>query len=291
MVVSVVTSCSIAGWHEYGEHFLETFDKFWPRDVHLYFASEDQLPLPARLTSGRSLTFIDLNTDTQAVEFLKRAVTNHAANGLNGKSVPTIRDKHHGYNFRMDAFRFSKKVFAIKMAADLVPNGRLIWLDADVVTLVSVPHTFLQTLPPIGHAIAYLGRKPYHSECGFVGYNLDHATTRPFINEFYSTYITDAVFKLKEWNDCFVFDHLRRIMSVPSYSIPHKSVTHPFVHSVLGNYMDHLKGKRKQRGASPDHPKLRKHSLFESRPRTVIPRPRPKLGKTRRFGKVEQTPS
>lgn len=277
--VSVVTSCSAAGWEKYGRRFLETFSQFWPTDVHLYFASEDALHLPS---CRQPSTFIDLNTDAAAVAFLQRNISNHAANGLRSSLVPAIRDKYHGYNFRMDAFRFSKKVFAIKMAADLVPDGRLIWLDADVVTTDPIPHTFLQTLPPLGYAIAYLSRKPYHSECGFVGYDLDHAATRPFIKEFYNTYVTDAVFKLREWNDCFVFDHLRKVMAVPSYPIPHMSITHPFVHSVLGNYMDHLKGKRKERGVSPDHPKLG-HLVpkikLKPKPRPVIVRPKPKFGR------------
>lgn len=251
--VSVVTSCSAKGWEQYGRRCVETFDKFWPPDVNLYIVSEDALPVPP--VGLRLAACLNLNSNPDAAAFLKRHAANLRANGLRKGNLATIRDKQHGYNFRMDAFKFSKKVFAIRMAADLVAAGRLIWLDADVVTTGFVPYDLLLTLPPAGSAIAYLDRKSYHSECGFVGYNLDHPMAHHFISEFARTYATDLVFKLKEWNDCFVFDHLRRAMCVPTYAIPHKSVSHPFVHSVLGDYMDHLKGNRKQRGASPDHPK------------------------------------
>lgn len=255
MPIAVVTSCSAAGWLQYGRHFFDTFDRFWPLDVDLYIASEDVLPLPRG--NRHQVTFIDLNSNLEVVEFLKRCASNPRANGSSSGRVVTMQDKRYGYNFRMDAFRFSKKVFALKMAADRVLRGRLIWLDADVVTTALVPWGFLTELPPASQALAYLDRKPYHSECGFVGYNLDHPITHAFINKFAGTYLSDAVFELKEWNDCFVFDHLRKTMGVSSYAIPHKSVSHPFVHSVLGQYMDHLKGRRKDRGMSHDHPKYR----------------------------------
>jgi hypothetical protein len=252
MTVSVVTSCSAVGWKQYGQRFVETFDKFWPPSVALYVASEDSLPVS---NGGRQVTFIDLNTNSGFGVFTQRNIQSPRANGLRAGNMPVILDKRH-YNFRMDAIKFSKKVFALSMAANLVPAGRLIWLDADVVTIDFVPIEFLLTLPPSGSAIAYLSRRPYHSECGFVGYDLDHPATRPFIQRFVETYATDAVFKLKEWNDCFVFDYLRMTMCMPSYLIPHKSVAHPFVHSALGQYMDHLKGRRKQRGNSHDHPRF-----------------------------------
>ena len=262
MTVSVVTSCSAAGWEQYGQRFVESFDKFWPPEVALYVVSEDNLPVASvkRMFTfekvTRRITFIDLNSSAQFTEFSKRHASNPRAHGVRVLPViPTIKDKHHGYNFRMDAVKFSKKVFAIGMVADLV-TGRLIWLDADVVTIDSVPYDFLATLPPVNYAIAYLDRKPYHSECGFVSYDLEHPAVRYFISKFVAAYATDSVFKLKEWNDCFAFDYLRVEMNVPSYPIPHKSTTHPFVHSVLGRYMDHLKGMRKQKGVSHDHPRL-----------------------------------
>ena len=252
MSVSVVTSCSLAGWEQYGRRFVETFDKFWPQDIPLYVVSEDALQIGTH--SPRQVSFLDLKSDAAFTGFNQRNAENPRANGGRGGVTPHAMDKKSGYNFKMDAIRFSKKVFAVGVVANFVPAGRLIWLDADVVTIEPVPHEFLLTLPPADAAVAYLGRIGYHSECGFVGYNLDHFATRDFIQKYVGVYASDKVFKLKEWNDCFVFDWLRVHLHLPGYSIPHTSPSHPFVHSVLGQYMDHLKGRRKQRGASHDHP-------------------------------------
>ena len=258
MNVSVVTSCSIAGWNQYGRRFVETFDKFWPADIPLYVVSEDALPcLPDH--GGRKFVPLDLNLSTEFAAFSNRHKSNARAHGLRAGMKATVMDKRHGYNFKMDAVRFSKKVFAVGMATQLVPAGRLIWLDADVVTIDYVPHKFLSTLPPDNYAVAYLGRKNYHSECGFVSYNLDHPATRPFIDRYVGTYTTDKVFKLSAWDDCAVFDHVRAAKGVPSFSIssPTNYTHHPFVHSPLGQYMDHLKGRRKGQASSPEHPVLR----------------------------------
>ena len=41
-----------------------------------------------------------------------------------------------------------------------------------------------------------------------------------------------------------------------------KSEEHPFVKCGLGNFFDHLKGKRKILGVSPEHPKHMKKTKF-----------------------------
>jgi hypothetical protein len=163
------------------------------------------------------------------------------------------------YNFRQDAWRFSKKVFAIELVATKLTGGRLIWLDADTLTFADVPLEMLQRMPPEGCGIAHLDRPGYHSECGWIAYNLDVEGVRQFITRFAALYETKEVFQLTEWHDSWVFDWLRkRTPNVKSWAIPHKNSGHPFVYSELGKYMDHLKGARKQSGISADHPRFQR---------------------------------
>lgn len=255
--IVVVTSCSAQGWKSYGMRFLDTFHRFWPQTIELFVVSEDPILLPQSITSRRKVTFLSLwQLSPKALGFHQRHQTNHKARGLDAPDSV----KKHGYSFRHDAYKFSKKVFAIDLVANqLQGTQRLIWLDADVVTHSPVPGDMFLELPPYGLALAYLDRGKFHSECGFVGYNLEHEATRPFIAEFTRLYDSDAVFALEEWHDSWVFDMVRRRLGTPSYPIPYRgAITHPFVYSVLGQYMDHLKGARKQRGVSHDHPKYRR---------------------------------
>src|SRR6267154_2086897 len=60
-------------------------------------------------------------------------------------------------------------------------GGRLFWVDADVFTFAPVTHDLLNRVLPAERALSCLDRGQYHSECGFVGYNLDDSQARVFI--------------------------------------------------------------------------------------------------------------
>lgn len=251
--IAVVTSCSLAGFEQHGRRNITTLDQFWPADVNVYMVSEDNLQIPK--VQRRTIEFLPLGVHASATEFYEKHADNARAKGITG---PTGRN---GYAFRFDAWKFSKKVFAISLVASQTKAKRLIWLDADVFTFAPLPLFLLQALPPPRYALAYLDRGvKYHSECGFVSYDLTHPQTKPFIAEFERLYVSGEVFGLKEWHDSFVFDWLRKRTGIPCYKIPHGGQGHPFVHSLLGKYMDHLKGRRKEHGQSRDHPFLRKRS-------------------------------
>ncbi len=249
MSIAVVTSCSKQGFEQYGRKCIESFHEFWPKDINLYIVSEDDLPPPSRL-AGRDACAVSLH---QSVEWAKfREV--HKTDLRVSKT-----QRHPNKQFRYDAEKFCKKVFAVQLVERSTEATRLIWLDADTVTHAPVPVTFLNTLPPDDLAIAYLDRGQYHSECGFVGYNLSYPGTGKFITECARMYSSGDVFGLKQWHDCEVFDHVRKKTGIMCYKIPYgNNPSHPFVHSQLGQYMDHLKGLRKARGASHDHPRYRK---------------------------------
>lgn len=248
-MITVVTSCSAKGYAEYGQRFVETFDRHWPRDITLYVVSEDELVgLPKRTR------FVPLYLSDKARHFEERHRDNligHGRQQAGGQNHWTPKKLQERYNFRYDAYRFAKKVFAIDLAAALTKTGRLYWIDADTITHATVSAKTIEGFLPSNAALSCLDRGQYHSECGFVGYNLDHAATRPFIDAFADTYASDRVFKLAEWHDSWVFDHLRRKMSVPAFHIPHQSRSHPLINSKLGCMFDHCKGARKETGRTP----------------------------------------
>jgi hypothetical protein len=250
--IAVVTSFSQRGFDAYGSRFVETFRRHWPEGVALYVVSEDM----------ERDGILDLRQHQPAAEFMARHAQNLRVHGRverTGDVAWSPKKRTEGYNFRYDAFRFAKKVFAIEMVAkEHVSHGRLFWIDADVLTFADVAAEMLERMLPGDKALSCLDRAPYHSECGFVGYNLDHDFGPMFIAEFAKLYATDAFVELKEWHDSWVFDWLRQTMKVPTFSIPHYSKSHPFVNSELGRYMDHCKGSRKAIGRTP-HAEVRTH--------------------------------
>ncbi len=243
-MISVVTSFSKKGYADYGARFLQTFAVHWPRNVQLLIYHEGQPELGG----------VDLLRDVRDCEtFLKRHEHNLIVQGRQ-------RDPSHywkrecvqqGYNFRYDAYKFCRKIFAIEHAALTAKRGRLFWVDADVVTFDDIPTSFLESTLPASVCTSYLGRSGgYHSECGFVGYNLDHPRCFDFINVFASLYRNDTFMRLEEWHDSWVYDWVRRQTGVPSHNLSINGSGHVFINSELGRYMDHLKGDRKVVGRS-----------------------------------------
>lgn len=253
--VSVITSCSLSGWSAYGQKGIMSMLEHWPKEITFHLVSEDHLPIDCtkKWTNGNPnrLVYWNLYDYEPAKQFYTRHKDNLRAHG---------KARAPAYDFRLDAFRFSKKVFALRLVSRSMEGGRLLWLDADTHTLHPVPLELLQRLPPDKHHLAFLDRPGYHSECGFVGYNLNYTNTKGFLERFAKLYETDEVFSLKEWHDSWVFDWLRKQMTseVKGYAIPHSNKSHPFVYSELGKYCDHLKGNRKKLGISVEHPRFKR---------------------------------
>ena len=69
-------------------------------------------------------------------------------------------------------------------------------------------------------------------------------------------WFTDSLFDLPEWHDSFVYDLVRKTFESKNAFTSHdicqgEIFDHPFVNSILGKYMDHMKGDdRKAAGSS-----------------------------------------
>jgi len=142
-----------------------------------------------------------------------------------------------------------------------------VWMDAD--TYVHSPWTyedFAAQLPDTSW-ITYVGRgkgSQTWPECGFYGLNLNHPVCHEFLKEFERVYeeADNGIFLLEEWHDSFVFGNILNNMklqfpnahdySAEMYLKEAKSGGggHPLINGVLGKWIDHMKGGRKDAGKS-----------------------------------------
>jgi hypothetical protein len=251
MKYTVITSFHQDGLKQYGQRMIDTFEQLWPREVDLIVCAENCQPATNRPnTKVHDLLKLSYELNT----FINRHRNNPKAHGQDGP--PDVFNPKKA--FRWDAVRFAYKVYSISLCEKELSNGWLIWLDGDTHTHSSVPVDWLASVCPTDSMISYLGRgEKYHSECGWVAYNLDHPETRNFIRKFVSMYNTDDIFKEREWHDSYIWDVVRRQFQPnnkffnlnPSWE--DKGLAgHPFINSELGRYMDHVKGSRKEQGHS-----------------------------------------
>ena len=251
MKYTIVTSFNQSGLERYGQRMIDTFEANWPAEVDLIVCAENCTPKTSK-PNTRVVDMLAASSDLRT--FVERHRNNPMAHGQDGP--PDVF--HPKKQFRWDAVRFCYKVYAKALAADMIESGWMIWIDADTITHSPVSMSFLHNVCPNNAMVSYLGRgENYHSECGWVAYNLDASECRQFVRDFVNMYNTDAIFKEKEWHDSYIFDVLRRQFQGRcrfhnlNPSPENKGFAgHPFINSDLGRYMDHVKGGRKEKGHS-----------------------------------------
>ena len=238
-MLAVVTTFFQEYYDQFGRQCVESVLRHWPLDIELHIYAEDcDVPATDR-------TFVhDLHASCPKLVDFKRA---------HGGPVRFQDD------YRKDATRFANKVFAVLHACSHLDADKLFWLDADTVAFADIPEDFLHRCLPEDCYTSCLLRDRMHTECSFVGYDLQHPVHSAFMEHWESYYTTGKVFDLPEWHDCATYDATRQLFEQQGRIKTHNlsgqfgHLMHPFVNSELGQYMDHLKGpSRKQHGRSLD---------------------------------------
>ena len=272
MKIKFITSYKPGCWEQYAKKGIEAMAKNLPDEIDLVVYAEEKIPA----CDYERIKWIDLNNaEPELFKFKKRHKNDPVANGKLGnveggvRRLPELQklgglDKNKE-SFLWDAVRFANKVFcvinAVRNSSDY---NYVVWLDADTNIFRPMPFEFITKLLPQNTMVTYLGRENptlndggKYPECGFVGYNLQHPETQNFINEWERLYKEDSVFKILEWHDSYVFWHLTkkfrqekliRVNDIGKW-VGVKG-HHVFVNSVLGQYIDHMKGDRKIKGSS-----------------------------------------
>jgi hypothetical protein len=233
-VLTVVTSFTPMCYKEYASRFIVTFDRFWAPAIKLVCYTHDQ-------QIGKHQC-VDLPSTEPAKSFLERHRSNLAVRGK--KEVPGWRTQARklGYSIRHDAYVFSRKIFALAHASRHV-QGKLFWVDADIITFKDVSEAYLDALLPRNASICHLAKKKKMTETSFLGFDLDKPESRQFIDAFEYQYASDAFMACKHWDDGSQFDYLLNSLTPAASVIPH---TYPsFDSSVLAEAMIHLRGVSK----------------------------------------------
>lgn len=261
MGIRLVTTCNAEGWEQCGRRMTNTFVEYWPAEVTLEIYSE------GFTVDVDAPNVIERELPGWHIDWKARHANNDDAHGRDVSKFGRIdRRKAKTQSYRRDCVRFSHKVAALTDAALNVrrdaPAEWLIMIDADTLTHAPVTIEWLRSLVPVsGHYMAWLDRIGWYPECGFVMFAETHPAHADFMNRMRWIYESDNVFALSETHDSFVFQHMVKIaVTAGKFSQPfslsgkegRRAGSHPFVHSRLGERLDHMKGKRKFKGRSPE---------------------------------------
>jgi hypothetical protein len=262
--ITVVTTFHPAGLSKYGQRMIDSFALNIDKRIKLLVYAEDCKPVnpdPSRIE------ILDAKAALPKLNAFK-STWGHVpkANGDITNEPQRHTRKDWMKKFKWDAVRFANKTYAVYDAC-VRSKDWCVWMDAD--TYVHSHWTyedFAAQLPDTAW-ITYVGRgkgSQTWPECGFYGLNLNHPVCHEFLKEFERVYeeADNGIFLLDEWHDSFVFGSILNNMklqfpnahdySAEMYLREAKSGGggHPLINGVLGKWIDHMKGGRKDSGKS-----------------------------------------
>jgi hypothetical protein len=243
---AVVTTFNKDGFEISGKKMIESFDKFWSKDISLNVYYEDmQLP---KMNCSERILFYNFNEKVKKwYKFREKFFFKEL-----------IKPDNTSRSFYIySASKFAHKVYAMQKQIEKKDCDHLIWLDSDTVTYKKVDASFLNSLINEESYLTYLGRDHlnFHSETGFMIFNTKNKFHEIFWDKMMKMYDEGELFKEKEWHDCWIFDTVRKELEKNSLkninicllglSKNDPNLYNVFDNSVLGEYMLHFKGNKK----------------------------------------------
>lgn len=271
MTITVITTFHKPGLDLYGQRFLDSFAKNVDKRIKLVVYAENCIP---QNPDPEQITILDSETAlTKLSAFKAKWKDVPKANGV--CPWPERRPRDWNKEFKWDAVRFANKTYAVFDAFEKRLGTWIVWMDAD--TFIHSPWSYDQfkSLLPSNTYITYVGRgkgSQTWPECGFYGMNLNHPVCHSFLQDFEKMYedAENGIFTLEEWHDSYVFgilldkykDFKENTLDYSNGIYNNTAKTggggHPLINSILGSWMDHMKGDRKTSGKS-----LRKDLITE----------------------------
>jgi len=262
--ITVVTTFHQPGLETYGQRFLDSFAERVDKRIKLLVYAEECTPSVDPMCEN--ITVLDAKEALPKLnDFKFKWKDSPKANGIPPDDIKARR-KDWNKAFKWDAIRFANKVYAVFDACERSTDW-CVWMDADTFVHSDWSYDQFKSLLPDNKWITYVGRgkgSQTWPECGFYGMNLNHPTCQKFLSEFERVYqdAENGIFKLEEWHDSYVFGNIlnnykKTDSEVLDYSAEmylKEAKTggggHPLINSVLGKWIDHMKGVRKQEGRS-----------------------------------------
>ncbi len=261
--ITVVTTFHPAGLQKYGQRFLDSFAKRVDKKIKLLVYAESCMPINP---DPNQIIVLDAKQVLPKLNAFKDKWGNvPKANGDVSNEPQRHTRKDWNKEFKWDAVRFANKVYAVFDACERSTDW-CVWMDADTYVHSDWSFEDFVKLLPKSNWLTYVGRgkgSQTWPECGFYGMNLKDNICKAFLKEFelYYEQAEQGIFTLDEWHDSYVFGHILNKMkgignvldySADMYLREAKSGGggHPLINGVLGKWIDHMKGGRKDTGKS-----------------------------------------
>ena len=262
--ITVVTTFHKPGLEQYGQRFLDSFAQKVDKKIKLLVYAESCQPINP--DPDQIKIFDAFEALPKLNEFKSTWKNIPKANGIPPEDIKARRPRDWHKEFKWHAIRFANKVYAVFDACQRSQDW-CVWMDADTFVHSDWSYDDFKKQLPDNVWLTYVGRgkgSQTWPECGFYGMNLRDPVCKLFLEEFERMYedAENGIFTLEEWHDSYVFGDIlsrykARDPNVLDYSAEmylKEAKTggggHPLINGILGTWIDHMKGVRKQEGRS-----------------------------------------
>lgn len=246
-LIQVVSGFSGKGYREYGHRLVKTLHEFMPSYSQVIYTHD--------MDTHHDWPGVE-QREQNAIANIKNFIADHEDDPFaQGVSDPggrwKAKEKQARYSYRFDAFKFCRMVFVMHDAIMRCDKAYMIWLDGDTVVRRAPPKAMLKMALPGGEAYAYLGRPAKYTETGFLFFDVERA--KPILQTWADYYRLGTYRQESEWHSAWLFDRAReQHPDIEGYNLTPEGRGHAIHQCWVGLYFDHLKGKRKKRGVSPE---------------------------------------
>jgi hypothetical protein len=185
--VKVVTTLHLDGYNLYGKTFIQTWEKYFPKDWQIDYYAENHTP--SFSDRVRVLDFNSLCPDW--LDFYNYV-----------KSINTSNDKKQ-VNSLKKALRWSFKMFTLVHALENADTDYVIWVDADVYATQSPPKDWIESVIESSCIAGQVERVKHatHIETGIVIINTKHLHTQMVIDWIKEGYVHKKILnEPKPWD-------------------------------------------------------------------------------------------
>lgn len=234
MNIEVITSFNSSYYQLIGSQCVRTWLKYWPEQLDLTcYVEEFSLPAHDR---------------------------------LNQISFDQFRPEYFEFQSSADkqVKKFAKKAWSFIHAMENSTADRIVWLDADVLSIAPLSLQLLEDILPnevlsTHMGVTYTSAKNgdpgrwFVPETGFFAVNTRHAAFAQFRSEYKRHYVERDNQMLRRFYDNDVYGHVLEKLQAPSMDLCKdftKAYKTPLPHTVLGEYIVHYKAKHSKHNFS-----------------------------------------
>ena len=239
--IEVATTYNKKYYDLVAKRMVESFVKYWPKDVQLHVYWQEQKP---EILEDNIVYHELYKVQPQLKQFVDKWKDDPEKNGW--------RADRQKWVWKNDGVKFSHKVFAQTHRIKNSTADYILYSDADTEYVATPNFDYLEEICPSDSLCTFFDRPKFRDETGFYMHNPKHERAKDWANRLEEIYLSGEVWTYEEnraadqYTMAYGRDSFKdcKQMDLVKYH-PDVDLKDPVPTSPLGQFLNHLKGEKK----------------------------------------------